>query len=209
MSIEILDSDAAIAQKIKAAIFKETKKPKFITKLQRMAEKIREFLVKKIVASEVFESLAGGILRAEFGLDDYEVSNLHNLVEDMITINVYHESKGGSFKITIHLINDNFDLNTQGAYTYTNKKGETYTIHWLYWLLMKDEAEVVPDHVIYLKPGLGRSEMAIMIKPKEGGSYSVDGYYSGNSRDNWITRTIRANIKELEKIIKETITNAP
>ena len=51
--------------------------------------------------------------------------------------------------------------------------------------------------------------MAIMIKPESGGSYSVDGLYSGTENDNWITRTLNQNKEQLSKIIKDTLSNGP
>jgi len=209
MSIKILTSDAGIAQKVKAAIYKETQKAPFVAKLHKMANKLQKFIVKKIIASETFNSLSRGILRAEFGLDDFEVSNLDQTVNDVIHITVYHEANGGSFKIIIKFITEDLDLTEVGAYNYTNSEGETQEIHWLFWLLTQGTDTVVSNRVVMMRPGLGRSEFAVMITPKAGGSYSVEGYYAGTPTDNWITRTIHSNIKEIEKIIKDTLSNGP
>lgn len=205
MTIEIVTPNGVISQRVRAAIAKKIKELSFEMKLQKLRDKLADFLYNKCITSEIYASLSGGILRAEFGLDDYEVSNLNNVVIDIIALTTRIETSNGAIKIIINFIDDDFDANKTGTYLYTNRKGESIKIDWLRWLLFEGINTVVPKSAIYLKPGRGRSEMAIMITPKSGGSYSVDEQFSGTDVDNWITRMVKWNKAEIIKIIKDTL----
>lgn len=209
MALTILDSNQAIAQKVRKALREAVKKEDFLnTKVQKIIDFIAQFLYEKFISSSTYFSLTSGTLRAEFGLDDSEVTKLPDIIIDMLTIKSDLDFANGQIKIVIKFIDDNFDPDKLGSYVSVNKKGESHTIPWLRWLLTAGDNDVVADHVVALKEGKGRSEMAIMIKPNISGSYSVDPEYSGKIEDNWITRTIKYNLPEIQKIIIGILQNA-
>ena len=67
MTIEIVTSNAEISRRVMVAIAKKVKELSFEMKLQKLKQDIANFLYNKFITSEVYASLAGGILRAEFG----------------------------------------------------------------------------------------------------------------------------------------------
>lgn len=208
MALTILDSNQAIAQKVRKALRDAVQKDAFLNnKVQKTIDFIGQFLYEKFVSSSTYFSLTSGTLRAEFGLDDSEVAKLPDIIIDMLTINSDLDFKNGKIKIIIKFIDENFDPNKLGSYTSINKKGEATIIPWLYWLLTAGTDDVVTDHYMAAIPGVGRSEMAIMIK-EEGSTYSVDPEYAGVENDNWITKTIRYNFPEIQAQIIGILTNA-
>lgn len=200
-NFKITTSTQVISQRVRKAIRDDIKAGAIYNKTEKISREVAQFLYEKFLSSSTYFSLTGGTLRAEFGLDNAEAANIQDAIIDIIAVNTHYNFNNGQIRIIIKLIDENLDLSTTGSYTYTNKKGKTYTITWLLWLLTAGENVVVPDHVVYLQPGQGRSEMAIMIKPDIEGSYSVDPEYSGTPNDNWITRTIRNNIEEIKGIV--------
>lgn len=209
MTLEILDNIGLMTIKIMRAINKQVYEEEVLNKkLEKLAYKIRDFLYNKFLTSETYASLAGGILRAEFGLDDTEVANLPYIISEMISVDIGYQKSGSKVNITINMckVLTGEDLSTLGVYMSESKNG-SFMIHWLFWLLTEGEKDVVPEYSIWLKPGAGRSEMAFMFHPKEGGSYSVDGQFSGTVNDNWITRTLRDNKEELTSLIIKTMNN--
>lgn len=205
-AFKILTANNIITKDIKTAINKALfVKAVLKPKTDVLVINLREFLIQKFLDSETYDSLIYGELRAEFGLDDEEVSNIYTMLNDIIHVyfNIYNTKVNNLVTLEVGLVDkEDIDFNTHGVF-YT-KKGEP--IHWLYWLLTQDENEVVPDYALYLKQGAGRSEMAIMILPKDGsGGYRVEGYFAGTEKDNWITRTLRANKEEIVKIISQTL----
>ena len=205
---KIVTPDIAIISKVRKAIRNQMWGGNFFYKIEKLQNTLAQFLYEKFLSSSTYFSLTGGTLRAEFGLDDYEVSTIPDILIDLIKVGVDENFTNNKIKININFIGEDIDLRETGAYTYKNKKGETYRVTWLMWLLTAGENDVVLDYSMKLVPGKGRSEMAIMIKPKAGGSYSVDPEYSGTAQDNWITRTIRNNIEEIREIIKRILSDA-
>ena len=173
-------------------------------KLKKLSIKLRDFIYEKFVTSETYASLAGGILRAEFGLDDQEVANLRYVIRELVGEVFPIIYNNGT--ILINMSEKNIDFNTIGVYISESKRG-SFVIHWLKWLMTEGINDVVPEYSIWLKPGAGRSEMAFMFKPKDGGSYSVDEQFSGTGPDNWVTRIFRDNIQNILDMISKTMNN--
>jgi hypothetical protein len=208
MALTILDSNQAIAQKVRKALREAVQKEDFLnTKVQKIIDFIGQFLYEKFISSSTYFSLTSGTLRAELGLDDSEVAKLPDIIIDMLTIHSDLDFSNGKIKLVIKFIDENFDPNKLGSYTSVNKRGESTLITWLYWLLTAGTGDVVLDHYMAVIPGAGRSEMAIMIK-EEGSTYSVDPEYAGVANDNWITKTIKYNFPEIQSQIIGILTNA-
>ena len=207
MALKILDSNQAIAQKVRKALRAAIQEDSFLdNKVQKVLDFISNFLYEKFLSSSTYFSLTSGTLRAEFGLDDGEVSKLPDIIIDMLTIKSDFDFSSGQIKIVIKFIDEEFDPNKLGSYTSVNKKGEATLIPWLYWLLTAGSENVVDGHYMAAIPGAGRSEMAIMIK-EEGSTYSVDPEYAGTANDNWVTKTIRYNFPEIRAQIIGILTN--
>ena len=207
---KILEHSNTIEAAIKKAINNQMLKGGALdTKFARIQNEIHELLYAAFIRSETYFSLTGGHLRAEFGLTDYQVSKLPALVRKMTTIDIDIDparKTKGIMNIQIGFSDrDLLDFSKDGAFV--TEKGDV--INWLWWLLSagEDEISTIQGYDVFPRDGAGRSRMAVMIRT-EGRSYSIDGYYAGTPYDNWITRTLRANIDKLKSGIKD-IMNAP
>ena len=207
MPLEILDNNDLIAIKIQRAIVKKIYEENVLNrKLKILSTRLYDFIYNAFLTSETYASLSGGILRAEFGLDDNEVTNLPFVLTQAIDVIAEYDKEGNNVVIKLGFCKKDIDFNTVGVYISESKRG-SFVIHWLYWLLTQGEIVVVPEFSIWLKPGAGRSEMAFMFQPKDGGEYSVDGQFSGTENDNWITRTLRDNKQGIIDLINKTMNN--
>lgn len=207
MTLEILDSNGIMTLKIMKAINKKVAHEEVLhKKLYKLSLKLYDLIYQKFLESETYASLAGGILRAEFGLDDKEVANLPEILRQIVSVAAVVEKNGQKVTIHINMCENDVDLSSVGTYVSESKRG-SFLINWLYWLLIQGERVVVPEFSIWLKPGAGRSEMAFMFLPEDGGYYSVDGQFSGVFGDNWVTRTLRDNREEISKMISRTMNN--
>lgn len=207
MTLEILDNNGIMTLKIMKAINKKVAEEEVLhKKLYKLSLKLYDLIYQKFLESETYASLAGGILRAEFGLDDQEVANLPSILKEIVSVAAVVEKNGQKVTIHINMCENDVDLSSVGTYISESKRG-SFLISWLYWLLIKGESVVVPEFSIWLKPGAGRSEMAFMFLPEDGGYYSVDGQFSGVFGDNWVTRTLRDSREEISKMISRTMNN--
>ena len=208
MALTILDSNQAIAQKVRKALRAAIQKEDFLnTKVQKIIDFIGQFLYEQFVNSPTYTSLTSGTLRAELGLDDSEVAKLPDLIIDMLTIHSDLDFSNGKIKLVIKFIDENFDPNKYGSYISVNRRGESTLIPWLYWLLTAGTNDVVVDYKVALIQGAGRSEMAIMME-EEGATYYIEHIFSGTAQYNWITRTIKDSFPEIQNKIIGILTNA-
>lgn len=207
MALKILDSNQAIAQRVRRALKEAVDlNEEFLKRTEKIIDFIANFLYEQFTNSPTYVSLTNGTLRAEFGLDDEEVGKLPDIIIDMLTIKSDLDFTGGKIKLIIKFIDETFDPNKYGSYTSVNKRGEATLIPWLYWLLTAGTDDVVVDYHVVPILGAGRSEMAIMMK-EEGSSYYVEHIYSGTYEHNWITRTIRDSFPEIRAQIIGILTN--
>ena len=194
-----------IQREIKNAIYQKYQESTGLRKrLDDAAFKIANFFYRKFIESDTFTSLVYGELRAEFGFSDEYLNDIETVIANMITVELDSErtNKTNFIKITFGVIdNESLDL-SEGSYY--SKGG---LVPWLKWLLMDGTSELVAGYNVFIKEGIGRSHMAVMI-PDNYVSYSVDPQYAGTEEDNWITRTLKANKQEFLKMIKDAM-NGP
>jgi hypothetical protein len=207
--LKIIDNNNAIASRIKHAVNKQLREGAIDNKLILLNHKLQALISLAFLKSETYVSLVYGELRAEFGLNEEAVNNLPDLIEKIVNTYIYinfSAKKNGLAIIEIGISDyDDIDFSKDGMFV--TEKGDI--INWLWWLLSAGDSQIqsIDGYGVYLKQGQGRSKMAIMIKT-QGQSYSVDSYFAGTPYDNWITRTLRANQKEIQDIIK-VVMNAP
>ena len=204
LSFKITTPSNVITNNIKKALSKNY--DNVYNKLNLITQEISNFLYDAFLNSDTYKSLQNGELRAEFGLSDFQLNSLYEVIYDIIGVSteiIPSANKKQFLKLNITFIDENFDPTTTGYFV--TKKNDK--IHWLYWLLYEGTSTVVPDHFVLFKQGAGRSGMAVMIQ-KSGSSYSVDPDFAGVDGDNWITRTILSNKKEITNIIGN-ILNGP
>lgn len=180
---------------------------------------IKDYLVSKFMNTEEYIQLTApeGILRGEFGLTETVVSRMPKIVRNMFY--VYYDNHvtlaesfndSGSNKILKFSFDigdtsyDDIDFSI-GELTVETNEGELFVIEWLKWLLFRGEDIIVPDYSVSFIRGAGRSGIAIMVGPEDGLSYSIDGYFAGTAKSNWISRTIKNNAQEIASIIKQNI----
>lgn len=180
---------------------------------------IINFLTAKFVESDTYQSLIGGDLRAEFGLDDAAVANLQEVIYNLINVNFinnYAHRKRGRMSNEFEIANQKIGVIAQphtplGKKEFNNAMSQAayysngYLVDWLRWLLWAGVETVIEEYRVLYQPGIGRSEMAIMIGPKDYRSYQVDERFAGTPNNNWVTKIVDANKAEIFDIIKKSL----
>ena len=206
-SLNILTPLNSIAAKLKSALAEKVKNEELIEFRARIAGlKVKQFLMDRFINSETYRSLTSGELKGEFGLTNREAAKIPDILDDIIHVYVApNKTKAnGIFTITIGIGSPaEIDYNKHGVFI--TEKGEA--IHWLWWLLTQGTQPLVSGYSFFLKQGIGRSEIGIMVA-SDGFDYYVDNYFAGVEGDNWISRTIREYKVEIQKILKESLNHA-
>lgn len=205
--LKILTPNSLIEKRIKAAINKALyKEDKLHYKFEILTTELNQMLRLKFLNSDTYDSLLYADLKGEFGLTDAEAGKIYDIIVDIVQVEVAlvrNPKVNGLITLEIGFI-DKADIDYSVHGVFTTEKGDV--IPWLEWLLTAGQNEVVPDYNVFLKQGIGRSELGIMIKPIDGtGSYSIDSYFAGTEGDNWITKTLYSSINEIKSTIKRVM----
>lgn len=220
MAIKITLDKATINRKIKYALAKQLRERNYLSeRCYQLSTEIQAFIVDKLIESPTYDSLVNGSLRADFGLDDSEINNLPNVVYSLIYVPIFFKDAVGYkgklknertiFELRIGIV-PRFDTSygrksinnaIEGAQYYSNG----HLIDWLTWLLFGGIEVVVEDYKVYYRPGIGRSEMAVMHGPNGYFSFNVDPEFAGTVNNNWVTRILDKNKADIFDMIKDTI----
>ena len=190
MSIELTESDNIIQKKIHDAY--ASMLDKHIDKsLSRIKSSLKPVLFSAISSSPEMVSVAGGVLKADFGLTTNPVSNIASAISDSITIRKLRvRSTGTNMK-------GGFILNAQPS-DYANILGIPQasqpiiggSLPWLNWLLTLGDSVIIANYTVEYGP-YGRTGRARMTE--SGRPFKVNSAFSGDVSDNFITRAISRN----------------
>ena len=208
---KITTRSETIEKRITDALRAKVAKDGYPKKIDKVASELHDKLIgimrAAVLSSNEFNSLMGGKLRADFGLDDNIVSILPEILIDLFEI--YYEDAEVSDPKNIFAIRfivrarDEDDPYVQSAYHrahYVSKKsGEI--IQWLKWLLFAGGDVINETYKVKLVDGKGRSGMAIMITG-DNFSFRVDGEFSGTARSNMVSRAIDSVKDEMVSVIR-------
>lgn len=175
--------------------------------IRRDLQKTVEDLLKN---SPEYKSLSGGMLMAEFGLDnpDPALNDILTVIRNSIDVSVVPvmtigERLTGGINVTIlrNAIKDIINLSS-GKY-----EGKLFNIPWLEWLLTQGDRIIIAGyHITYnITPAQNKASRSGVAVMESGGGWRVPPQFSGTEDNNWISRTFNpAVIKSyLDSIVEK------
>lgn len=204
MAIRILTNSSTFLQRVKDQLGKQ-----FRPQLQKAAEGLRRELADKI-PKWIDRSLEVYFMREErnrneLGIDLDQIrkamQDVGQVIVDAIEIEVL-KGIGGlrvSFKQSILSQIESLD---SGKYISTNSRGQKKLVEWLAWLVKAGSSVVIEDYHYVDEPHSGqkgRTGGGLMFV---GGVWRVPMEISGNSQDNFITRTMEKKSAEILRLMR-------
>ena len=169
--------------------------------------RISNLLRTAIEASETIQSLKDGKLQIDFGLTDSAASaataDIVNAVVSSIKVFFKKSRRGKTLgKLVIQI-----DPATVSAVVQASPHGiynsNEHQITWLDWLMTKGTQVVVEDFEVVSTDYDDRSRSGGGLMLPTGGVFRVDPEFAGTAGDNFITRAIIANDRNIRGIIQE------
>ena len=198
-----LQLEKGFAQRFEANVIKELKK-KFRrvgpSIAKRTEEAIQSLVALRLSSSEVVNSLAGGQLRAEFGLVDGEL-RISNIIEIWANaLNVTYFPMVGKLGSIVIVMDEAFvnDVINMPIASFVTENGSH--LEWLRWLLLEGSAPIVGEYGFKSAPR-GRTGQGIMVK-KTGKSWSVPAQFQGVENNNFVTEALEGIETEIQGIIR-------
>lgn len=210
LSIKIQESNAEISNLIMEGIADVLNRTLFAC-TNPIETAIRGIFSSAINSSDVWNSLKGGKLQAEFGLPDDVSDRLSDILDiwlnsiqvDYNRVSGKNVLKGG---IVLNMLETDWEdvLSSSSAYIIT-RLGDS--LPWLEWLLKFGDKIIVKDYNVLMKPSnRSRSGMAVMTKMKYG-RWRVPPEFSGTTNNNFVTKILDNIDNEVVRIIEQELTN--
>ena len=167
-----------------------------ILSLPGIQETLKRITRKIFKSGRMYRGLVDGDLGGQFGIPEAEIRPTAEAIIDIIADNikvdvsrVLLEARTIKGRLTISLSKQVYDdLESQDFAYVLTEKGEI--LPWINWSLFRGDEVIIEDYGIILRPGLGRSNQAIMIERFPPGFWRVPIDVSGTEDDNWITREV-------------------
>lgn len=202
LSIELLDSNKEIEEKVNAAIINILNKE--ISKGSKSTnEDLLNLIIKWIIEQPEIDSLrAEGVqnsLNATFGLlpgqASVAINHIIKAVAGSIVINIKKFDKNYKGGINFYIQPEDFNNLLALNYGYIQNTDQA---SWLDWLLLKGDSVIIVGYT-YIPTRGGRSGGGIM---GAGSSWRVDPRFSGTANNNFITRALSGREREIQKIFE-------
>lgn len=181
--------------------------PLFLSAAQKAKERVK-FLVRTeiLTSSTVLQLYPGGDLYHQIGNPNIE-EDINTVVDliishidldvSLIPLTLHTDGIHGEFVLNILRADFQDILNLpQASFSYSNKEGQLTNLPWLAWLLGTNT--VLGYHYVGKTSKSSRTNFGFMAP---GGNWNVPTIYSGNSQDNFLTRTM----KKIEDEVVNTI----
>lgn len=168
----------------------------FNAKLPQAHASIRATVYDLILNNPTADSLRGGVLKTDFGLNFDPTDAVAKAVASSVEMDytpLTPKLKGG-YNIRIQPL-DYINILTIPESVVVSEKG--VQLPWLEWLTEYGDSIISLNFGVFYNAGMGRSQGGIMVPSM--GPFMVDPAYSGTATDNWITRAIEAGIPSLEQ----------
>ena len=200
--MKIVQSNARIRALINKALAKEGN-----IVLKRVESSIRKQVVevvrRSMVASPEINSLSGGTLSLDFGLTEDPAIDIINSVVASVRVSVSKIiSSRGNFKGGIKITVQPSAFSNLLSLAVAKQAIEGGELPWLKWLLTSGDSIIIADFDVKYASGAGRTGGARMSK---GGAFKVNPLFSGTVEDNFVTRAIAPNIKEISRIVRKEL----
>lgn len=202
-----------IVDALRAKVAKDGYPKKIDKKAEKIHDKITELIRGAVLTSNEFNSLIGGKLRADFGLDDKKVSELPSILVDLFDVH-YQDIEISDpddifaiqFNIGARKEGDIYLENALSRASYISDRSQEL-IDWLRWLMFAGGNIINESYKVRLADNMGRSGLAIMIKGTDF-AFKVDGEFSGTEQSNFITRAIDTVKDQIITILRNSV-NGP
>lgn len=200
LSIDLLDSNAEIQNKIYAALAKELNLY-LVQKSPKVIGAIKPVIEGALYGCPEIQSLKNGRLRADFGLTSDPTGPIVSSILSTLNIKTEKVSKSlkGGFTLTMQP-NDYTNILSLSASEQVIQGG---SIPWLKWLLTLGDSIIIANFGVEYGP-FGRSGMARMTEKQR--PFKVNSAFSGTNNDNFITRALLARKQEIENTIIKVLT---
>lgn len=212
--MEILDP-TALDIWLADAVVKEAS-ARIAVAIGRLEERLRPEIEIALHDSEAWNSLLGGRLRDELGLENpaATLAEIASVVAASAAFTPTRPSPDELGGITVEVVRQDFldVLNVSGSsYESIGKRG-SHEIPWLEWMLFGgDDVQVIGSfvHSFGAAKAASRTGHALMVTSKRGDkSWSVPAEFSGVKEDNFLTRAIGERVDTLLQIMGEELLEA-
>ncbi len=201
--INIVTSQKQISQEVNRALTRAANKA-----LSEAAVKIRRGaypIIKNAIAeSPEIQSLKYGVLKAEFGLDTDQTSELIDTIMSSLDV-VVTKVRGGKFARSgsVAIVLQPSDYSNLLSQEFASQLTEDGTrLPWLSWLLTLGDRIIIADFGVLLGD-FGRSGGGRMDKQNK--PFKVNSKFSGTSNNNFITRAVSSAAPTIQKMLKNSI----
>jgi len=167
----------------------------------KVEQRIREFVKECVRKSPEMQDIFNGgrlsaILGVPYGKNSELVEQILDSVYRNLNINISAPSRFLTGKIEFSITPNISQISVENIFTTENN----YKLNWLDWLLNKGDSTIIVGYQFVPKSGSGRSKSGIMSK---GGYFRIPPEFSGVDNDNFITRSIAENSRELSEILQD------
>lgn len=195
---------------IKNGLVKETNKV-IKSSLANINTEVKLLTEQLMRSSKFFNEMISGDLRGHFGIPESEIGNTVDIIIDEIVenielfytnLNISGNNIRGGLKIGIG--RNGFDslLKLKEASVVTEEGDK---LPWLEWVLTRGDSIIVSEHDIMFKVSdNSRSGIAIMV-PNRVASWRVPAEFSGDEKDNVITREILRHVNTYSRLISRLV----
>lgn len=205
-SLKILESNDIISKSILETLVKDID-VFMIGGIRSIKTTLPQVISSAITNTPEYSSLINGKLRYEFGIPN-PGPRLAGLIDTWIKNIQYTYFKpkiqGNKIKssLSVNAIRVDFADVLYTDYAIVVDAARGYTLPWLEWLLVDGKKTIVNNYEVILGSNkFSRTGGALMKESKS--SWSVPSEFSGNLRDNWITRAIDSSSSTIQTLLQE------
>lgn len=197
--IILTESYKAISDKVNAALSKEINKS-LVKTANKIQNQIQPLIRSALLSSPEIASLRGGVLRAEFGLDNDPTITIVEAIVGSIQVTATKLTKDfkGGIQVTMQPTSYANLLSLSDAQQPLENGG---SLPWLSWLLTLGDAIIIADFGVefgtFPQSRTGEARMTKTQRP-----YKVNSAFSGTVDNNFITRAVQEVSPRIRKIIQ-------
>jgi len=199
INLKLLDSDREIQRAVNKALQEECSR-----KLRRAAVQIKgsikPIIESALASSPEIQSLSGGVLQAEFGLESNPANQIISAVSSSIDVRVDKVTSNLNGGITLTIQPSDFSnlLSLPAA----SQPIDGGSIPWLEWLLTAGDSIIIANFGVEFGDHgrTGKARMSKKFSP-----YKVNSAFSGTADNNFITRAIGRNMSKIQDVIRRAL----
>lgn len=169
-----------------------------------IVKKTQQIIKNALTTSSVSQSLLFGKLKSDFGLTDTEASSavagIIDTVINRISVSI-EQNNIRSHSIIVTLLADDVIPSIVSTYRYFSDGKD---IPWADWLLLQGTRIVINNFSVQENDNSVNSRSGDSVMAP-GGFFRVDPEFAGTRSDNWISRAISSQSKQILQIVGESL----